>query len=144
MANLTHLKVLLFKDLLTLRRNIGYIIAFLVLPIGLMTAFIQIQQLVDNGEKEGSLIKENFKYTTTKYLTEFPGIPASYLPIPEPFDGTVFPVNTTDFSTVGSTLQKCHRKNKGRYYWSKLGIIAEDKTVRDDAVNFFNDYVLKI
>lgn len=50
MANLTHLKVLLLKDLLTLRRNIGFIIAFIVLPIGLMVAFIEIQGLVDNGE----------------------------------------------------------------------------------------------
>jgi len=151
MANLTHLKVLLLKDLLTLRRNIGFIIAFIVLPVGLMTAFIQIQQLVDNGEKVGSLLVENFKYTTTQYLESIPGVPAGtipekYLPIPKPFDGdmTILPINMTDFSTVGSTLQTCHRKNKGRYYWSKLGIISSDKAVQDDAVTFFNDYVFKV
>jgi len=42
MPNLTHLKVLLTKDLLTLKRNIGFVIAFIVLPLGLMWTFIEI------------------------------------------------------------------------------------------------------
>lgn len=71
------------------------------------------------------------------------GVPSDYLPIPMPFDGSVSPIDIDTFSFVGSTLQSCHRKNKGRYYWSKLGIIAADETVRNDAVNFFNDYVFK-
>jgi len=49
MVNATHLKVLLKKDLLTLRRSWGYIIAFVFLPIALMIAFIEIQQLVSKG-----------------------------------------------------------------------------------------------
>jgi ABC-type Na+ efflux pump permease subunit len=49
MVNATHLGVLLKKDLLTLKRNVGFIIAFIVLPLGLMIAFIEIQGLVDNG-----------------------------------------------------------------------------------------------
>ena len=42
MINRTHLKVLLKKDFLTLWRNKGFLIAFIVLPIILMNAFIQI------------------------------------------------------------------------------------------------------
>jgi len=42
MPNITHLKVLLSKDFLTLKRNIGFIIAFIVLPVGLMWTFIEI------------------------------------------------------------------------------------------------------
>ena len=68
MVNKTHLKVLLTKDFLTLRRNVGYIIAFIFLPVALMSAFISIQQLVDNGTKEGSLIDDNFFYTSNSFM----------------------------------------------------------------------------
>ena len=83
MINKTHLKVLLTKDFLTLRRNVGFILAFIALPIGLMSAFIAIQSLVYNGEKEGSLIADNFKYTTTVF-TEFGGqtIPQPFMDVP--------------------------------------------------------------
>jgi hypothetical protein len=69
MPNLTHLKVLLTKDLLTLRRNMGFIIAFIVLPLGLMFTFIEIQGLVDNGNESGSLVDQNFRYTSTQFMT---------------------------------------------------------------------------
>ena len=49
MPNITHLKVLLKKDFLTLWRNRGFLLAFIFLPIGLMIAFAAIQGLVDNG-----------------------------------------------------------------------------------------------
>ena len=49
MINLTHLKVLLQKDFITLWRSKGFMIAFVLLPIGIMAAFISIQSLVDNG-----------------------------------------------------------------------------------------------
>jgi hypothetical protein len=42
MPNLTHLKVLLSKDYLTLKRNIGFVITFVFLPLSLMIAFIEI------------------------------------------------------------------------------------------------------
>lgn len=39
MPQVAHIKVLLKKDYLTLRRNIGFVFAFVVLPLGLMIAF---------------------------------------------------------------------------------------------------------
>jgi hypothetical protein len=53
MVNMTHLKVLLKKDFLTLWRNKGFLLAFIFLPIGLMVAFAEIQSLVDNGTNDG-------------------------------------------------------------------------------------------
>jgi hypothetical protein len=49
MINFTHLKVLLQKDFITLWRSKGFMCAFIILPIGIMAAFIAIQGLVDNG-----------------------------------------------------------------------------------------------
>lgn len=74
LINFTHLKVLLTKDILTLRRNIGFVVAFIVLPLGLMGAFIAIQDLVVKGTVEGSLMKDHFFYTSTSY---FPVEPSS-------------------------------------------------------------------
>ena len=71
MPNTLHLKVLLKKDFLTLRRNVGYLFAFIVLPIGLMSAFIAIQNLVDKGTAGGTLLTDNFRYTTTKYTKDY-------------------------------------------------------------------------
>jgi hypothetical protein len=56
MVNTTHLKVLLKKDFLTLWRNKGFLMAFAILPIGLMIAFAYIQSLVDNGLYTGNLV----------------------------------------------------------------------------------------
>jgi ABC-type Na+ efflux pump permease subunit len=77
MVNATHLKVLLKKDYLTLIRNKGFLIAFLMVPVVLMGAFIGIQSLVNkDGEVSGSLIKDHIKYTTSiPFLPDFaPGI----------------------------------------------------------------------
>ena len=115
-----------------------------------MVAFIEIQGLVDDGEKEGSMISENFKYTNTKFLDYSPFTEGKYGFGPAPFDGDgspisgVPPINFTEYRKIASSLQACYQKNKGRYYWSKLGIIAADAEVRQDAVNFFNDYVFKL
>ena len=65
MINFTHLKVLLQKDFITLWRSKGFMCAFIILPIGIMAAFIAIQSLVDNGQKSGNLIYDYFRYTTT-------------------------------------------------------------------------------
>jgi hypothetical protein len=65
MVNTTHLKVLLKKDLITLWRSIGFLIAFIILPIGLMELFVYLKNLTDNGEKSGSLIFDYFRYSTT-------------------------------------------------------------------------------
>lgn len=56
------------------------------------------------------------------------------------------PYNITSDYQFGylSSLQKCARKNKGKYYFSKVGIIAEDPNVRKDAVDFFQNYVFKM
>jgi hypothetical protein len=66
MINLTHLKVLLKKDFLTLWRSKAFLVGFVALPIILIFAFIYIKSLFDKGTKEGSLIYDNFKYTSTK------------------------------------------------------------------------------
>ena len=40
MINITHLKVLLKKDFITLWRNKGFLLGFVFLPVVLMNAFI--------------------------------------------------------------------------------------------------------
>ena len=65
MINITHLKVLLKKDLITLWRSKGFLIAFIVLPILLMESFTFIKNLVDKGEQSGHLINDFFRYTST-------------------------------------------------------------------------------
>jgi hypothetical protein len=80
MVNMTHLKVLLSKDFMTLKRNIGFVAAFVILPVGLMVAFIEIQGLVYDGEKEGSLIADHFKYINTEFMDYGPKL--GILPAP--------------------------------------------------------------
>jgi ABC-type Na+ efflux pump permease subunit len=65
MVNKTHLKVLIKKDLITLWRSKGFLISFIILPIVLIGLFNWIKSLVDNGEKSGSLIYDNFRYSST-------------------------------------------------------------------------------
>ena len=67
--NSTHLKVLLKKDFLSLWRSKGYLLAFVILPVGLLAAFIAIQNLVDNGEASGNMIYDHFHFTFNKPLT---------------------------------------------------------------------------
>jgi ABC-type Na+ efflux pump permease subunit len=66
MINLSHLKVLLKKDFLTLWRSKFFILGFFLIPVLLMYSFIYIMNQFNKGVKEGSLIYNNFKYTTTK------------------------------------------------------------------------------
>jgi hypothetical protein len=40
-------------------------VAFIILPIGLMAAFISIKGLIDNGPYNGNLIYDYFRYTST-------------------------------------------------------------------------------
>lgn len=66
---MTHLKVLLTKDFLTLWRNKGFLAAFILLPVGLLIAFASIQGLVDNGENDGTnVLEENFFYTSNFFV----------------------------------------------------------------------------
>jgi hypothetical protein len=65
MINLTHLKVLLIKDFITLWRSKGFLIAFILLPVVLMESFTFIKNLVDKGEQSGHLINDYFRYTST-------------------------------------------------------------------------------
>jgi len=71
MPNTLHLKVLLKKDFLTLKRNLGFLLAFIVLPVGLMSAFIAIQNLVDKGTKQGTLLNDHFHYSTNKFTEDY-------------------------------------------------------------------------
>ena len=69
--SLTFLKVLLKKDFLTLWRNKGFLLAFIVMPLLLMTTFVDLQDnIIGTKEKygEGSLIDEFMTYTTTKMI----------------------------------------------------------------------------
>lgn len=60
MINSTHLRVLLTKDFLSLWRSKGYLIAFIIVPVGLLSAFIAIQNLVDKGTTSGNMIYDHF------------------------------------------------------------------------------------
>jgi hypothetical protein len=46
MSFITHLKVLLKKNFLTLKRNYGFAIAFVLLPVATMGMFLYITKLV--------------------------------------------------------------------------------------------------
>jgi hypothetical protein len=123
MVNTTHLKVLLKKDFLTLWRNKGFLIAFCLLPIGLMSAFAYIQSLVDNGDKSGTLLYDKFRYVSTDYNT-FGDIHINknfmdVAPIALDADGKPSQVFTSD-------IQGCAMQNPGKYYFTKIAIIAED------------------
>ena len=102
MVNATHLKVLLAKDFITLWRNRGFLIAFVVLPLGLMGLFIWLQTLVSDGTKSGSLIEEYANIVGTTPL---------------------------DPSRSG-LLRQCAIPNQAKYTFSKLAVIAEDETLR--------------
>ena len=45
--NLKHVAVLLRKDALTLKRNFLFVIAFVLLPVAMMTAFAKLQSYVE-------------------------------------------------------------------------------------------------
>ena len=135
MPKATHLKVLLSKDFLTLKRNIGFVICFVFLPLALMTAFIEIQGLVNNGEVEGSQIAANFRFTNSQYL-DFPlgRFSSFFMNVP--------PADPTTGQIYVSTLQSCLRQNQDKYWFDHIGIVTEDPALRQDLINYWNDYVL--
>ena len=65
MLNYSHLKVLLKKDFLTLWRSKGFIFLFLAIPFLLMAVFLFLVSIVDQGQKDGKLINDYFRYTST-------------------------------------------------------------------------------
>ena len=68
MVDKTHLKVLLTKDMLTLKRNKGFLFAFLSLPVILMGVFALIKNSVDDGVSPPVLIDKYFRYSSTSPL----------------------------------------------------------------------------
>lgn len=79
--SLTFLQVLLKKDFLTLWRNKGFLLAFIVMPLLLMTTFVNLQdQTIDRKDKfgEGSMIEDYWSFTSTKMLPH----EGQYIPYP--------------------------------------------------------------
>lgn len=140
MINTTHLRVLLAKDFLTLRRNQGYILAFLLLPLGLMSAFIGIQRLVDKGAREGSLMQEDFFYTSTLFFNMNASV------VNAPFmDVLPYNKDVGEFGTLyASSLQACTRQNRNKYHYSKAMIISDNGDVRLDFKRYMEDYMFKV
>jgi hypothetical protein len=61
-----HLKVLLLKDWLTLKRNKGFVYSFILVPIAFCALFCWLQSLALDGTREGSLLAGNMHYTTNE------------------------------------------------------------------------------
>ena len=134
MINTTHLKVLLKKDFLSLWRNKGFLVAFIILPIGLMSAFIGIQSLVDQGPKSGNMIYDHFRFTFNLELLPIP---------PESFFG--YPLFKTGASGTpnpspswATILRQCAAPNQAKYNYTKLAIVADDENVRKAAGEYFS------
>lgn len=117
MINFTHLRVLLKKDFLTLWRSKAFIVGFIALPIILIFAFIYIKSLFDKGTKAGSLIYDNFKYTSTKN--------PNYLVFPSFFDYKPL-VHYSDRNQVFSSnlYSSCNFKGKSFQNYTKIAIIS--------------------
>lgn len=132
MINKTHLNVLLLKDFLTLRRNTGFIAGFFITPLFLMSAFIGIQTLVNKGKFEGSLMEENFYYTSTQFMlveADEDDEDDEDKTFNTPF-ADVFPFdpNVGDYGvSYASSLATCTRRNRNRYWYSKVMVVAEDE-----------------
>jgi ABC-type Na+ efflux pump permease subunit len=69
MINLTHLRVLLKKDLISLWRSKGFMLGFILFPFILMYSFYILKGLVDNGPKSGQLINDYFRFSSNKPWT---------------------------------------------------------------------------
>jgi len=65
----------------------------------------------------------------------YPGAGFSNAPFLE-----VFPVNENFTYTYASNLLYCNKKNKAKYFYSKIAVVAEDPTVRQNLVTFFTNY----
>mmetsp|Transcript_270 Transcript_270/g.477 ORF Transcript_270/g.477 Transcript_270/m.477 type:complete len:148 (-) Transcript_270:5001-5444(-) len=125
MVNQTHLKVLVKKDFLTLWRNRGFLYAFVLLPLILIGTFIAILEAVGNGTNDGKLFDENFKFTSNQVLQKFQ-------------------FGDFDPLTQLSTMAGCGIQNAQKYTYSKIGIVAEDEELRNNAATFFTNVVLPL
>jgi len=69
-----------------------------------------------------NLLDDYFRYSST-----MPFAPLS----------DILPINPANNQTFGTSLAAFTLVNKARYTFSKFAIVAKDKTVRDNAVNYF-------
>jgi len=140
--NRTHLKVLLKKDFLTLVRNRGYVIGFVLVPVAFMAIFIAVKSLFDKGETEGPLIFDHFKYTSTAYDPVLNTSPIKFFGNPRAGGYSPLVAHSADEAqTFQSSLLSCAKKNKGRYYYSKIAVISADTELNAQAKAYFEEYV---
>lgn len=65
----------------------------------------------------------------------------------EPFmDVPPFTLDENNFPSQQyfSDVTGCKAQNKGKYYFSKIAVIAEDQDVQDKASTFFTEYVFPL
>jgi hypothetical protein len=99
------------------------------------------------------LIYDYFRYTTTavspfdqsfwgysfinrtqsKVFLGSLGLPFSY---DFEFNGTMY------YNIYLSPYGGCTKKNKARYYFSKIGVVSSDPALLEDLKQYFNDYVI--
>lgn len=139
--NRTHLKVLLKKDFLTLVRNRGYVIGFVLVPVAFMAIFIGVKSLFDKGETEGPLIFDHFKYTSTAYDPLLNTSPIKFFGNPRKGGYAPLVIQGDGAQTFQSSLLNCALKNKGRYYYSKIAVISADTELNAQAKAYFEEYV---
>ena len=133
---LTFLKVLLKKDFLTLWRNKGFMLAFILMPLLLMWVFVNLQnEITDSKDNfgEGSLIKSYFSYTTTKMVD----IGEGYIPLR---------FGDQDPTTTFRSLASCMYKGDGliKLNFTKIAIVSNDKHISGNASLYFKNYVFKV
>jgi len=149
MVKTQHLKVLLMKDWLTLKRNKGFIVSFIVVPIAFCGLFCWLQSLALDGTRVGSLIEnpETKKPSGNMWFTSNEPATPLNLQIPTAPNWLTVLLNLNSESitfanatTVATHCGKVLTGGGGDY--TKIGIVATDKTVRDNAKTFFTDYFL--
>jgi hypothetical protein len=59
-----------------------------------------------------------------------------------PFNYTFEFNGTTYYNVYLSPYGGCTKKNKARYYFSKIGVVSSDPDLLSDLVQYFNDYVI--
>jgi len=66
------------KDWLTLKRNKGFIVSFIVVPLAFCSLFCWLQSLALDGTKEGSLIEGNLHFSSNEKASEFKTLVPSF------------------------------------------------------------------
>ena len=135
--SLTFLQVLLKKDFLTLWRNKGFLLAFIVMPLLLMTTFVNLQdQTIDRKDKfgEGSMIEDYWSFTSTKML---------------PHEDHFIPYKYVDEDPSRQAFRSpasCLSKGNGliKLNFTKIAIVSNDKYIAGNASRYFKDYVFKV